>query len=217
MLNISIETSTMKVNQPVINSCQDKTGEVSFVNLESLPFFFSYHYNYFLGVGCNNLVLMYSADRVNKVVLGGCFSICNPKSKPVNEDKFCIDGIECCQSGDSFGLQSFNISVRSININETRSSRQQKDCKYAFLIDTDLFKHKLNSTKEVLNWKQVPVSLNWRLSNSSYDKLEMNITIGSTFYCETDQEDGLQRCYCRDGYQGNSYLFQGCRGIYFLN
>ncbi|KAJ4717482.1 putative Kinase [Melia azedarach] len=205
VLQFSLQQSTMTINQPVVSSCQDKPEEARMVSLENLPFYFSYDYNYLTGIGCNNLALMSSAF-VDDFTLGGCFSICNSKNK--TEDKYCSDGIGCCQNEIPSGLKSLNISVSSIN-NGTGSRSQQQDCKYAFLVEYDWFVQNFNSSKDVQNWNQVPVALDWRIYNSSYENLALSksSTSGSTFDCDTD-DSGLMRCYCLGGYKGNPYLFQ---------
>ncbi|KAJ4717487.1 putative Kinase [Melia azedarach] len=205
LLDISPVRSTIRVNQPVISSCQDRTTTEGIFSIpESLPFYFSYDYNYFFGVGCNSLALMSSVDHDN-TVLGACFSVCNQRNK-TEDGKYCYNGIECCQSG-------FPSNLKRLNITATSSSLQQ-DCNYAFLVDLDTYDENFNSSKDVQNWKQVPVALDWRIPNTSYDKLALSksSTFGSTFYCDTDV-NGLVRCYCNRGYEGNPYLPEGCQDL----
>ncbi|GAY58862.1 hypothetical protein CUMW_190060 [Citrus unshiu] len=103
VLEFFLEKSTMSVNQSVIRSCQDKITEASFVNLEKLPFYFSYHDNIFSGIGCNNLASMSPADH--DFILGGCLSICDPRNK--TDDDSC-NGIGCCKAGSAEAVQDWN-------------------------------------------------------------------------------------------------------------
>ncbi|GAY62077.1 hypothetical protein WN943_006123 [Citrus x changshan-huyou] len=211
VLEFLLEKSTMRVNQSVISSCQDKTTEASFVNLEKLPFYFSYYDNIFSGIGCNNLASMSSADH--DFILGGCFSICDPRNK--TEDDSC-NGIECCKAGVPWALKSFNISISSINnaTSSSSSSQEEGKCKYAFMVEKEWFESNFKSARRVQNWNQVPVILDWRIPNSSFGELERDESskFTSTSHCESD-EGGLFRCSCKEKYHGNPYFLHGCQDI----
>ncbi|KAH9750901.1 Wall-associated receptor kinase-like 1 [Citrus sinensis] len=212
VLEFLLEKSTMRVNQSVIRSCQDKTTEASFVNLEKLPFYFSYYDNIFSGIGCNNLASMSSADR--DFILGGCFSICDPRNK--TDDDSC-NGIACCKAGVPWALKSFNISISSINnaaSSSSSSSQEEGKCKFAFMVEKEWFESKFKSAEGVQDWNQVPVILDWRIPNSSFGKLERDESpkFTSTSHCESD-EGGLFRCSCKEKYHGNPYFLHGCQGI----
>ncbi|KAJ4717493.1 Wall-associated receptor kinase [Melia azedarach] len=217
VLQFSLEKSTMRVNQSVIYSCQQSKKTISLVNLNDFPFYFSFYLNKFTGVGCNNVALMSSADSLSNsfYTVGGCFSICNEKNRTENDS---CNGLNCCQTGVPWALKSLNIAVSNIN-NETRSSnssrQQEEGCKYAFLVEQDWFDDNFRRPKDVQNWKQVPVVLDWRIYNTSFDKLAMNTSprySGSTFDCKTD-DSGLVFCYCHGGYHGNPYFLQECQDI----
>ena len=207
VLEFLLEKSTMRVNQSVIRSCQDKTTEASFVNLEKLPFYFSYYDNIFSGIGCNNLASMSSADH--DFILGGCFSICDPRNK--TDDDSC-NGIACCKAGVPWALKSFNISISSINnaTSSSSSSQEEGKCKYAFMVEKEWFESNFKSAEAVQDWNQVPVILDWWIPNSSFGKLEKDES-----HCESD-ESGPLRCSCKEKYHGNPYFLHGCQGK-FLN
>lgn len=211
VLEFLLEKSTMRVNQSVIRSCQDKTKEASFVNLEKLPFYFSYYDNIFSGIGCNNLASMSSADH--DFILGGCFSICDPRNK--TDDDSC-NGIACCKAGVPWALKSFNISISSINnaASSRSSSQEEGKCKYAFMVEKEWFESNLKSAEAVQDWNQVPVILDWRIPNSSFGELEKDKSpeFRSTSHCRSD-ESGLFGCSCKEKYHGNPYFLHGCLDI----
>ncbi|KAK9214117.1 hypothetical protein WN944_006105 [Citrus x changshan-huyou] len=211
VLEFLLEKSTMRVNQSVIGSCQDKTTEASFVNLEKLPFYFSYYDNIFSGIGCNNLASISSADH--DFILGGCFSICDPRNK--TDDDSC-NGNACCKAGVPWVLKSFNISISSINnaASSSSSSQEEGKCKYAFMVEKEWFERNFKSAEGVQDWNQVPVVLDWRIPNSSFGKLEMDKSpeFTSTSHCKSD-ESGLFRCSCKENYHGNPYFLHGCQDI----
>lgn len=66
VLYISLKNNTMRVHQPVLNSCTpyQETSQISTVNLENSPFYFSQTSNIFTGVGCNNLVSFSSSNSL---------------------------------------------------------------------------------------------------------------------------------------------------------
>ncbi|KAL9448458.1 hypothetical protein AB3S75_015859 [Citrus x aurantiifolia] len=212
VLEFLLEKSTMRVNQSVIRSCQDKTTEASFVNLEKLPFYFSYYDNIFSGIGCNNLASMSSADH--DFILGGCFSICDPRDK--TDDDSC-NGIACCKAGVPWALKSFNVSIRSINnaaSGSNSSSQEEGKCNYAFMVEKEWFERNFKSAEGVQDWNQVPFILDWRIPNSSFGKLEKDKSpeFTSTSHCRSD-ESGLFRCSCKEKYHGNPYFLHGCQDI----
>ncbi|KAF7151583.1 hypothetical protein RHSIM_Rhsim02G0164900 [Rhododendron simsii] len=201
VLKISVNGSTVRVNNPVITSnCTDRADGKN-VNLLETPFTFSHTNNRFTGMGCDNLALVvYESDTVT-----GCMSICNNYPLQLNE-KDCY-GIECCQTRIPRGLKLVNASLRSIGPNNNRDA-----CKYAFMVDHQWFSDKDFLT--VKDMEYVPAELDW-LCGIGRCNLSDNLC-GANAHCSNFalfSMDVNYLCFCDEGYDGNPYLPGGCQDI----
>ncbi|MFS7958955.1 putative wall-associated receptor kinase, galacturonan-binding domain-containing protein [Helianthus anomalus] len=87
-LDISLE-GTVRVNNPLFNSCNNNSIDHLVVNFTNTPFTYSTTATRFTAIGCNNLVLISGPIRV----LGGCVSLCTDTTS----DNNCY-GVLCCQT-----------------------------------------------------------------------------------------------------------------------
>lgn len=198
VLQISPETGTVQVNNPVLSNCGDKSNDQKL--LSSGPFTFSDTQNRFTAMGCETLgVITQEGLRV-----GGCITFCN--STTINSDNTCFGF--CCQTRIPPFINFINASVRSID-----PIKYQNICRQAFVADQNWFKN-LTNIFSVRSMDYVPAVLDWRLPVScSYQKSVYNrpdielCDIEDNTFCT---EQGL--CSCLEGYQGNPYLPNGCQG-----
>jgi hypothetical protein len=182
VLNISLG-GTVRVNYPTFVTCvddgyDDRSWIRSKLNTELVrsPFIFSQSENRFIAIGCNNFASMvYVFDNGSFIsgttLRGGCISICDRRSEVVNGSS--CNGINCCQTTIPSDLDSFNTSMRPIN------GIVYKGCKSAFLVEEKWFQ-KRGSINNSSIMSHVPVVLEWRIPNASFDSLPISYIHGST-------------------------------------
>ncbi|WCJ21991.1 Wall-associated kinase family protein [Euphorbia peplus] len=196
LLEISLQSTTVRVNGPVISSnCQDRTS-VSDISLSGSPFFFSDNGNRFTALGCDNLALIYR----QATVIGGCLSICNVTV----EDKSCY-GINCCQTSIPPYLKFINASLRGIDT----GGGVDDNCRVAFMVDKDWFASNRTEFSGLPDF--VPMILEWGIGdgvcNDTSSVWGWSDMCGMGAHCSTRVGVGTNyECYCAQGFHGNPYL-----------
>ncbi|KAK0590835.1 hypothetical protein LWI29_032307 [Acer saccharum] len=221
-ISISLEASTMLVNQTVSRYCNLESSRYRFVrnatvNLESSPFFFS-DANRFTGVGCNNFAYLSS----NTEMISGCISVCNKidnseENSNVKLRNSGCNGIQCCQTRipSSLMLQQLDVTLRIIG---DKKKQGKNKCKSAFLVDQEWLGNNIDSPEKAQGLKHVPVLLDWGIFESSFVRIDWNSSnrYNETFNClqmtnDMSYSTRVRQCSCRWGYEGNPYLLQGCQ------
>ena len=173
--------------------------------------------NRFVAVGCDTYAFLNGTLR-DAPFSTGCLSVCNSTRNIVNGS---CSGIGCCHIDIPEGLKDVDFAAYSFKNHSDVWSFNP--CSFAFIIQKDKF-DKFNFSSVYLsslqNNETSPIVLDWAIGNETCEvaRKKRNYICGANSNC-SDLKNGSgpgYRCKCKDGYDGNPYLKDGCQGIYSI-
>ena len=212
--NISVEVHEMRVLSYVARDCYNPTGEYvggeeeSSAWLRAGMFTISKTKNKFTVIGCDTYAYLNGIQDGEKYSIG-CMSLCNSLRNVVNGS---CSGVGYCEVEFPDGLKYITTEVSSFD-NHTNVS-EFNPCGYAFVVEQGQFNFSSvylhNFSKE---W--VPTVFDWAIGNETCKEArdEMNFACKGNSECYDLQTRSGYHCKCKQGYQGNPYLHDGCQGI----
>ena len=218
VLKISLGSSRVRVNSPIISSgCSGRGANLSF-DMTGSPFVFS-SLNIFIAMGCNNRALL---NRIEPEIVG-CTSTCGANnltssSTEGKEKRYC-SGNNCCQTRIPSNLQVFSASLGTT---EDSNDQGRNQCKVAFIVDRAWSLDNIKSPEAVQDMQHVPVFLDWfmysddiRVENSEAKNCSPPVQLVSGMWglSTLTLYSNSTTCSCNLGYDGNPYLPDGCTGM----
>ncbi|KAH8523083.1 hypothetical protein H0E87_003659 [Populus deltoides] len=222
VFQISLGSSVVRVNSPIISSGCSGRGANLTINMTGSPFSFSSS-NIFTAMGCNNRALLNGIEP--EIV--GCTSTCGASTEG-KENSYC-SGNNCCQTTIPSSLQVFNASLGTPE--HPINDQGWNQCKVAFIVEGEWFRNNISSPEVVRDMQYVPVILDWVMyygtdipegvtlysdaknSDAMYCYPPVNLTSGRWGLSTVTLYSNSTTCRCKGGYDGNPYLPDGCTGM----
>jgi hypothetical protein len=147
----------------------------------------------------------------------GCHTTCSGEEKTKNGS--CSASAGCCALDVPKGLEYFDAYFNG-------HYNTSGGCGYIIVMEEKAFSYSTTYRSSSSFWHAyngtVPVVMDWRIGSSTCEDANKNLS--SYAVCVSDRSECVNttngighRCKCRDGYQGNPYVKDGCTGsLYFL-
>ncbi|THF94130.1 hypothetical protein TEA_011712 [Camellia sinensis var. sinensis] len=218
--DIFLEEGELRIMQSISRDCYDQLGTPLQSNINTsleLPkFTISNTKNKFTAIGCDTSAsIQVSGVAHNYFITTGCLSACSTRG--YIPDGNC-SGIGCCQTSLPNGGAYADISLASFTAH--RKVFDFNPCSYAFVVEDGAF----NFSRSYLgNFSEeyMPMVLDWTIRSNIFTceeakRNQMSYECGQNSDCyKPDHGPSTSGyiCKCLPGYQGNSYLLDGCQGF----
>ena len=112
------------------------------------------------------------------------------------------------------------VKYKKCSINSHKDVWSFNPCSFAFIIQKDKFSFSSAYLTSLQNNETRPMVLDWAIGNETCDvaRNKGNYICGANSNC-SDLKYGSAPgygCKCKNGYDGNPYLKDGCQGIYSI-
>ncbi|KAK4483876.1 hypothetical protein RD792_011085 [Penstemon davidsonii] len=162
--------------------------------------------NRFIVVGCNSTGFI-QGMQFSRNYTTGCIAMCYRNDDVAEES---CAGVGCCQSYIPENVRTSNLILQS-------SSSEYSECTYGFLVEKSAFNLSLQTRTNLRNAKVLPMVVDWAIGNGTCEEAQNDTS--TTYACKSPHSECYKpnngygyRCRCNQGYQGNPYLEDSCKG-----
>ncbi|KAM3684219.1 hypothetical protein ACB098_11G028300 [Castanea mollissima] len=165
--------------------------------------------NKFVVVGCDTVAYLVGYQQ-NERYATGCASVCESTGFLVSGS---CTGVGCCEVDIPKGLK--NVTLESRSFQNHTIVENFNPCGYAFISKQDTFNFSIESLSTLRDQQMMPMALDWAIGNETCNDVEnkSNYICGGNSSCQNSEDGPGYRCKCKDGYDGNPYLPNGCQDI----
>ncbi|XP_022858489.1 putative wall-associated receptor kinase-like 16 isoform X2 [Olea europaea var. sylvestris] len=203
----------LRVLQSISKYCYSRTGTQPEPKSINLPFGFTVNdtANKFIVVGCDSFALVSGSRREKQDYITGCISLC----KKEDLAELSCSGLGCCKI--SIPTQAWSVEVKTGSFDNFTEVSDFNNCSYGFLAEESAFTFNASSLSTLRNVEKLPMVVDWAVGEETCKEAGNNI---SSYACKSENSNCYKpnngygyRCYCQEGYDGNPYLKNGCKGI----
>nr|XP_045085592.1 wall-associated receptor kinase 5 [Aegilops tauschii subsp. strangulata] len=218
VLSISVPFSQVRVLSDISTYCYNTSTRSMVQKAWSLdfsrsPYRFSYLHNKLIVIGCNTLAYINNLGSTAKYTTA-CAAVCESPAALTNGS--CV-GAGCCQNDIPKGLRGYMFTFYDVYNNS--NSTLFNPCSYAAMVETETFSFssdfitttRFNDTDD----GRKPLVLDWVVGNATCEvarDMPSYACHSRNSMCVNSTNGQGYLCNCTDGYEGNPYLFDGCRG-----
>ncbi|XP_076896822.1 wall-associated receptor kinase 2-like [Bidens hawaiensis] len=217
-----ISDSTLQITNLVGRTCKFLDGSNSSIafsfNFTRWPYTIS-TVNKFTVLGCDGSAWLTSRTK-DKNLYTGCMVFC---TKPEEVGDADCTGNGCCRSSISQDINYYTTRISSLRNSSERTDKSLfAPCTYAFLGDPSELKFKGAVDLNDISFKDriesdVPIVLDWAIGTMSCAQAngttDFACKYSNSTCVDSAREAGGYRCECKQGYEGNPYLYPGCQDI----
>ncbi|KAL1551983.1 putative wall-associated receptor kinase-like 16 [Salvia divinorum] len=165
--------------------------------------------NKFTMVGCSAIAVFGGTTTFNQSVVIGGGALCSTEAE-LSEGT--CNGVGCSQIDIPRNVWEYFILIQSwTNYTDIWDF---SNCTYAFVVEESAFKFSKDNLTNLSRVKSLPVVADWVVRNETCDMAMGNATgyacVSANSACYNPTDSYGYRCRCKDGFQGNPYLSQGC-------
>ncbi|XP_037446060.1 wall-associated receptor kinase 5-like [Triticum dicoccoides] len=218
VLSISVPLGQVRVLSDISTYCYNTSTRSMVQKAWSLdfsrsPYRFSYLHNKLIVIGCNTLAYINNLGSSAKYTTA-CAAVCESPAALTNGS--CV-GAGCCQNDIPKGLRGYMFTFYDVYNNS--NSTLFNPCSYAAMVETETFSFssdfitttRFNDTDD----GRKPLVLDWVVGNATCEvarDMPSYACHSRNSMCVNSTNGQGYLCNCTDGYEGNPYLFDGCRG-----
>lgn len=117
-----------------------------------------------------------------------------------------------------------SVRLRSLSRSCLTIDERENVCNYDFLADKNYFLSNYSRFVVFYQMDYAPLIMKWYFNRTQWEIFGTHLMQNSTNYCLRtnldkyyEEDQGMLKCLCKSGYEGNPCILEGCQGMYTPN